>query len=238
MTLLTITNDVLRETGFPDATSVIGSGNQAVRALLAQAQTQGKQMARMRWAILTKRHTFTTASSAEAYALPNDFYSFITDTHWNTSDQDPMFGPVSDESWQANKSGVVTTDINDRFQIRADGNNNRYYIDPIPTAAENISFFYLTDTWCRAAGGQRQNQWKADDDELLLDEYVYMLGVKWRFLRVQRREYTTEFAEYKRELDKSFAQDGGMATLRVGQVEADTTPPFIANVGETGFGGV
>ena len=235
-TLLTVANNVFRDTGFPDATTVVGNGNRAVRSFLAQAQVEGRSMARRRWSILTKRHIFTTASSAETYKLPDDFYSFVTDTNWNTSAQDPMFGPISDESWQANKSGVVTTDINDRFQVRADGNKLRYYIDPVPTSAEQISFFYITDRWCTSSGGQRQNEWKADADLLLLDQHVYELGVKWRFLRSQRRDFSTELQEYQMELNKAIAQDGGMPTVVIAPVDADGTPPFVANVGETGFG--
>jgi len=235
MSLLTSCNQVLRETGFPDVTTVVGNGNQAVRALLAQAQRQGKQMAKKRWSILTKRTTFTTVSSAEAYALPTDFYKFVDETQWNTSDNWPQVGPLSEEDWQDNKSGQISITVNDRWHIRADGNSNRFFIDPVPTTAENVSFFYVTDTWCRAAGGQRQNEFKKDDDVILLDTDVFELGLKWRFLRAQQREYRDEQAEYIREEKKAYAVDGGMKDLRITPVRAEDFL-FRANVGETNFG--
>ena len=142
---------------------------------------------------------------------------------------------VSDEVWQENKSGLVSTTINDRFQLRADGNNNRFMIDPLPTSAENLSFFYVTDTWCRSNGGTRQNEWAADNDVLLLDEMVYEMGLKWRFLRVQGRDYQTEYMEYKIELDKAFAQDGGMETLYV-EAAGTEQDRFVANLPDTGLG--
>ena len=235
MSLLDNVNNVLRETGFPDVLTVIGNGNQTVRTVLAQAQREGKQMAKKRWSILTKRQTFTTVSSAEAYALPDDFYAFIDDTQWNLTTKRPQTGPVSEEHWQANKSGLVSITINDRFQIRADGNSNRFFIDPVPTASENVSFFYITDTWCQAKGGQRQNTIEADDDVVLLDNEVFELGVKWRLLRAQRREYNDERAEYIVELNKAFASDGGTPTLRIGGV-GEGVNRFIANIPDTGFG--
>lgn len=236
MSLLTIANDILRETGFSDVSTLVGNGNQTARLLLAEAQKQGKLMSRAhRWKILTKRYTFTTVSSAETYSMPNDFWHFINDTVWNTSEADPMRGPVSDERWQANKSGIVTTTVHDRFQIRADGNQKRLYIDPVPTSAEDISLFYISDEWCRSKGGQRQSEWKADDDELLLDELVYSLGLKARFLKAQKREWREEFAEYLLELNKAKANDGGAPTLRISP-PGDRDIPFVANIPETGFG--
>ena len=235
MTLLSSANQVLRETGFPDVTSVIGNGNQAVRALLAQAQRQGQQMAKRRWSILTKRQTFTTVSGVEAYALPTDFYAFVDETQWNTSNNWPQVGPLSEEDWQNNKSGQVSITVNDRWHIRADGNSNRFFIDPVPTAAENASFFYVADTWCRASGGQRQNELKADADVILLDTDVFELGLKWRFLRAQQREYRDEQAEYIREEQKAYAVDGGMKDLKITPVITDD-PLFVANVGEANFG--
>lgn len=234
MTLLTSCNQVLRETGFPDVTTVVGNTNQAVRALLSQAQREGKQMAKKRWSILTKRNVFTTVSGIESYALPSDFYSFIEGTEWNTSNAWPM-APTSDEDWQENKSGLVNTDITDRYQVRADGNSNRFFIDPIPSAAENISFFYISDSWCQSSGGARQNELKADTDVILLDTDVFELGLKWRFLRAQRRDFQTEYLEYMGELNKAFAVDGGSPMLTITGSNTDSFNPG-ANVGETGFG--
>lgn len=234
MSLKTHVNNVLNETGYPELSTVVGNTARVAKRILALANREGRSLAKKDWSILLKRQVFTTASSAESYALPSDFDRFIDNTHWNLSDEDLMEGPVSTQRWQANKSGVVTITVNDRFQVRADGNQNRYFIDPVPTSQENISFFYATDTWCRSKGGTRQTRWNADDDVLLLDEFVYELGLKWRWLHAMRRPYAEEYNEYIRERDKAFARDGGMPTLRIlGPVE-DFKP--AANTPETGFG--
>jgi hypothetical protein len=233
-TLIQLVNTVLPEIGFTQVTTVVGNSNQTAALALAMANREGRSLAKKDWRILIKRNVITTASSADSYSLPSDFARFIPQTEWNASTQDRMFGPVSDDYWQADLSGLTIVTIEDRWQLRADGNNNRIFIRPVPTSSENLSFFYAANSWCRSAGGQRQSSFAADDDVLLLDEFVFELGLKWRILQAQKRDFQTELAEYTLELKKSLARDGGMQTLRIlGPVEE---PDFVANVGDSGFG--
>lgn len=192
-------------------------------------------MSKKPWRSLVKRNVITTASSAEAYALPSDFDYFVDNTFWNDSNDEVMEGPLSDERWQADISGLLTVTVNDRFQIRADGNDNRLHIRPVPTSAENVTFFYISNGWCRSAGGTRQSEWLSDTDVFLLDDYVFELGIRWRLLQAQRREFQIELGEYNRELNKAIARDGGLKTYRIlGPVEQDF--PHSGNIPEAGFG--
>jgi len=234
-TILELTNNVLPEIGLPKLTSLVGNNNQTALRTLALANREGRALSKLPWRALAKRNVITTASSAEAYALPNDFSYFVDRTFWNDSNDEFMEGPLSDERWQADVSGLLTVTVNDRFQIRADGNENRLHIRPVPTSAENITFFYMSNGWCRSNGGNRQTEWKADTDVFLLDEYVFELGIKWRILQAQRRDFQFEINEYDRERNKAVARDGGMKTHRIlGPVEQDFPPS--GNIPETGFG--
>lgn len=235
-TLLTLVNNVLPEIGFSQLSSVVGNNNQTAIKALYHANREGRALAKYKdWRILIKRNVFTTASGAESYALPTDFERFIHNTEWNDSNDEKMIGPLSDERWQADLTGLVTVTVNDRFQIRADGNTNRFWVRPVPTAAENITFFYVSNGWCRSKGGQRQDQFRADDNVLLLDPYVFELGLKWRLLRADRRAFDDERQEYLMERAKAYARDGGMKSYRIlGPVDDDILP--MGRVPETGFG--
>lgn len=235
MPILTLVNNVLPEIGLGTLTSLVGNTNQTAQRTLALCNREGKSLAKMPWRILSKRNVITTASSAESYALPSDFEYFVDDTFWNTSTIFTLEGPLSDQRWQADISGLLTVTVNDRFQIRADGNANRLFIRPVPTSAENITFFYMANSWCRSNGGQRQSSISADTDEVLIDNYVFELGIKWRILQAQRRSFETELAEYDREKKKAFARDGGMKSLKIlGPYDIDYPPR--GNIPETGFG--
>ena len=236
--LLNLFNNVLPEIGFPTVTTVIGNTNQTVTQFLRLANREGKSLMKYRdWRILIKVQTFTTVSSADAYALPSDFDRFVPNTEWNQANTEILNGPLSDERWQADLSGLTTVTVNDRFQIRADGASNRFFIRPVPTSAENVSFFYVADTWCASNGGQRQSAWAADTDTILFDPYVYELGIKWRWLQAQRREFEVERAEYVNERAKAYARDGGMRTYRIlGPIDTEQIFPPPGRIPESGFG--
>lgn len=234
-TLITLVNNVLPEIGFPQLATVVGNSSRTAALALALANREGRSLAKKDWRIMVKRNEITTVSSAGAYGFPSDFDRFIQDTEWNTSNTERLIGPLSDERWQADLSGLVTVTVNDRFQVRADGTENRFHIRPVPTSAETVSFFYRVKGWCKSNGGNRQTEWLADNDILLLDDFVFELGLKWRILYAQRREYAEEKAEYMRELNKALARDGGLKTYRIlGPVDADF--PYPGRIPETGFG--
>lgn len=233
-TLLELANRVVPEIGFPDLATIVGNTSQLARQVLALANREGRSLAKHDWRILIKRNVITTVSSAESYSLPSDFDRFIHGTEWNESDAQRMTGPTHDQTWQADLSGLTMVTVNDRFQVRADGANSRIFIRPVPTSAESITFFYACSTWCKSNGGQRQSQWLADNDVLLLDDFVFELGLKWRLLQAQKRAYAEEQAEYDREKKKRMALDGGLETLRLLGPFEDWSPQ--ANVGEANFG--
>jgi len=163
-TLLSLVNTVLPEIGFPQLTTVVGNSNQTARLALALANREGRSLAKFNWRILVKRNVITTVSSADSYTLPSDFDRFIHNTEWNDTADTKMSGPISDPLWQADLSGIGYVSINDRFQLRADGNNARIFVRPIPTSAENLTFFYalkqvLPET-TRETGEADLRQWR------------------------------------------------------------------------------
>lgn len=234
-TLREIVNSVLTETGYPELDTVVGNGSNTARRMLSLANRSGKTLSRKDWTILIKRNVITVVPNAESYVFPSDFDRFVDNTHWNLDEAQRLDGPITTQAWQASHSGMVgAITINDRWQVRADGNQSRFFLDPIPSVQDEISFYYIANTWCRANGGTRQAYWKADNDVLLLDSFIYELDLIWRWLRANRRPYAEEYSECMRETDKAFARDGGMEVLRIlGPIE-DWVP--MANVGEAGFG--
>ena len=233
-TLKQLVNSVVPEIGFSELDTIVGSQNQLAKQALAVANRVGRSLAKHNWRILIKRNTLTTASSADSYSLPSDFDRFIHNTNWNETTAFHIFGPISDEAWQEDLSGMVEATVDDRFQIRADGNTARLFVRPVPTSSENLTFFYACNTWCRSAGGQRQAKFLADDDVLLLDDLVFELGLKFRLLEAQKRDYSFAMTEFLMELGKRKAEDGGMKNLRISGPVEHWSPS--ANVGETNFG--
>jgi len=232
-TLKSLINNVLPEIGLPTLATVVGNNSQTARQALALANRTGRSLAKHNWRILIKRNVLTTASSADSYSLPSDFDRFIHNTEWNDTTAFRLFGPIADDDWQRDLSGLISPTVDKRFQLRADGASNRLFVRPVPTSSENLTFFYAANTWCASAGGQRQSSFAADTDTLLLDDFIFELGLKWRMLRAANRIYQDELTEFVTEMKKRQALDGGMKTLSISG-PSEFSP--AANVGETGFG--
>lgn len=172
------------------------------------------------------------------YTLPADFQRPVDKTFWDRTRYWSMRGPQSPQQWQLYKSSVIgRASIQRRYRFRYISGQTRLSIDPTPfDNGAYLVFEYVSTAWCESAAGAPQNQWLADNDVGVVDEYLLELDLQWRFLHRLGLSYNEELDEFERQADKAMAQDGGSAILSI-------TPSdglFLIgpwNVPETGFGG-
>jgi hypothetical protein len=172
------------------------------------------------------------------YTLPTDFQRPIDNTMWDRSRYWQMRGPMSPQQWQLYKSSVIgQASIQRRFRFRQIKGVQVFSIDPVPTDnGSPLVFEYVSNGWCQSSAGVPQNRWQADTDIGILDEYLLMLGTRWRVLRRLGFSYSEELDEYEREVSKAMASDGGAAVLSlVPRNGLNLLGPW--NMPETGFGG-
>ena len=234
MSLLTICQNVLRETGFNNLTSIASSSDENARRLFGLCNREGKTLMRAHpWTILQKEHTFSTSNGTANYALPSDFSRFVPVTGWNRTNYWALRGPISPERWQRIKSGVTTTSVQDGYRIKPSSQTNYIYLDPTPSATESIVFEYISTQWCQTSGGSALSAFASDTDVGIGDfEFLIELGLKWRFLASLGMAYAEERDEYDREVALAKARDGDQPTLSLNgsrHIEG-------ANFPESGFG--
>jgi hypothetical protein len=230
--------------------SIIGNTDQTASLLLACAQEEGMALARRPqsgWAVQQVEYSFTTTAGQNDYPLPADFRGFIDDTLWDRTRFRKLRGPLSPGQWQRLKSSTLgVASWERRWRLR-----NTQPPGAVPTplfslypavtdTGATLVFEYLTNAWCLSATGTPQSRWQADTDTGLLDEYLIMLGVKWRVLNRLGLAYAEERDQYDREVDKAVARDGGVPTLslepcpaRFGALDGLIGPN---NIPETGYG--
>lgn len=173
--------------------------------------------------VVTVNQPATTVGAGEnftfsqvAYSLPADFERPIDNTMWDRTRYWQMRGPLSPQQWQAVKSSVYSrATIQRRFRFRQTNGVQTFWIDPPPTDnGSQLVFEYVSNGWCKnASTGVLQNQWLADSDLGVIDEYLMRLGVKWRTLERLGMVYDAALADYEREVSKAVAQDGGAGIL-------------------------
>lgn len=247
MTLLSMCQQVARETGYSVPTTVIGNNDLIVAKLLASAQTEGRMLADGKisdkygnvialhdWTALTKEQTFSTAAGTASYAMATvfsdgDFKRFVNDTWWDRSDNREM-QLIGAETWQYYKSGIVgSAGIRTKFRKR--GTN--LILEPTPSAIHTLAVEYVSKNWCMAAGGASQSAWAADSDVGILDEDIMVLGIKWRFLKSMKAFYAEEKKEYEDTLVSAMGSDGARSTIPLGGSDWHDDNP---NIPDTGVG--
>lgn len=152
----------------------------------------------------------------DTYARPDDFGWFINRTMWDRTNRWELIGPISPQTDEYNRSGVVTTGPRRRWrQIGLPDICWRLW--PPPTATGDfpatLVFEYIWKTWARDEAGAPLTKLSADTDEPIIDAQALILATKWRLWQVKGFEYGAMQAEYLDYVSRLSARDGGSADL-------------------------
>ena len=95
------------------------------------------------WPELQKEYPFLTIAGLDAYPMPQDLNSIITETLWNKDQHWPLLGPIDPVQWQSFKSGWVATIPQSQYRVKG-WNNNQFFINPTPQATQLNIFEYIS----------------------------------------------------------------------------------------------
>jgi hypothetical protein len=213
MTLLTLAQDILKETKNPSLPlTIIGNTqNSAVQALTALTNSI-KSLARdYDWQELYRVEDFTGVVDQEGYDLPSDFDRFVNDTFWNVSKRRPCEGPMSASDWRLLKDSITGAGaFYDYYRIV----RNQFEIYPTPTATDDYVYEYITNLIVESSGGTGQTTWLADTDVPVIDEYMLKLDATWRLLKNQGMPYAQEQQIALKAILQRTSVSGGKKTIR------------------------
>lgn len=212
MTLLTIAQDILKETKASTIpTTIIGNNQAAAKQVLEALDIAIVNVARSyEWQELQKEHTFNTVASTQGYNLPSDFDRIIDNTFWNTTRQRDAIGATTPREWRILTNSTITgATFNDYYRIRT----NQTLLFPIPTAVESFIYEYITNEIVDSSGGVGQTGWEADTDVPNVDEYLVRLDATWRLLNMQGKAYAEKQREFDLALAERISRNGGKRTI-------------------------
>lgn len=215
MTLLTICQNVADDVGVERPATIIGNTDRTAKRLLAAATRECQVLAKQGWSVLDRPYEYQTVVDQDAYDLPDDFESLLSDTSWDRTNYWNMRGSLTAKQWQFRKSAIIaTTAFRKQFRIkRGAGNKRQYFIDPVPTDVTDQIFEYRSKGWAQSSTGVIQSKWLADTDTSLLDEDLVEMGVLWRYLKRIGQSYIEEFNEHGLIGRQMLAQDRAAPTL-------------------------
>ena len=143
------------------------------------------------------------------YALPEDFYSYISDTAYSGNHAADL--PTSPQAWTLlNAFGGAGPQHRVRFI------GDRVHVME-PVAGETITYEYLSAYPWRA-GSVNQELATADTDEWRLDRRLLVMGVKWRWKKEKGMEdWQADFAAYQKYVSTVRGRNEGAKTLFFGE---------------------
>lgn len=214
MTLLTMTQQALREVGeFEVPATIVGNNNPTAVQMLALAQREGRELSRRhQWQRLLVEKTEPMVASQEAYSLPSDFRYALNMVWFDRTTRRSMPGPLRADQWQYLKAQNIGAAADRYWRIRGD----QILIYPTPDTTDTFAYEYVSTHFCESSGGAGQASWAADTDVGRLDEEIMTAGLVWRFLESKGLPYQQAQAGYERTLAREMARDGVAPTINFG----------------------
>lgn len=233
MSLLTICQAVVQETGFPNLLQIVGNSDETARRLLGFCNRAGRSLQKqVDWTQLRVEYTFSTANGTAAYAFPADFDRFIPSTQWDRTNFWALEGPLTPQEWQYVKSGLVQSSPRSRFRLLPASSVDQFNIDPVPTSIRTLVYEYISKYWALSSLGAGQTSFLVDTDTAVgIFDHLITLDVIWRFKESIGMAYAEQRDEFDNELDMAKARDGGNRIISMNRRWG-----LLANTPESGFG--
>lgn len=209
---LQICTEALDGIGVDPPTSLTTGGDLGNR-LRGIANAVGQNLAmRYEWDVLRKEGTFNTTAGVEeqvdfSTAFP-DARKIFDDIFFNRTTQRRLF-PLTAQGWARVKSDGFspTTEV---YYIR-----NKKLLMPLgsTTTGQTIAFEYLDTRWAETSGESPLRRFEGDTNLPLLDDHLFVLGVRWRYLQSLGLEYGEHFREFEDYVAQKIAEDRPRETI-------------------------
>lgn len=151
----------------------------------------------------------------DTYEIPSDFDHYQSDTWWDRTNFWRLIGPISPQTDQWDRSGIVTTGPRRRW--RQIGHSPVVFrLWPPPStqdAPATLVFEYISNGWVRGQDGVYKSAFTLDTDEFVLNPQMMIQGIRWRFLQIKGFQFADKQTEYTDFVNREVARDGGNTTL-------------------------
>lgn len=230
-TLLQLVQEVSSLLAITSPNAVTSSTDTQVLQLWKIANEEGrKQSARYPWQALVNEATFTTLAAETQGVITTiagaGFRSIVNSTIWNRTQKRPVFGPMSPSDWQQLKAQTSTGPWS---QYRIRGSN--IIFNPVPAAGQSCFFEWISKYWAFSSGAVAQASLLADDDQIYLDDEIFLQGMIWRWNKRKGFDYAEDYADYEKLIADAMAKDGGKPTLNLNGSADDYPPGIMVPVG-------
>lgn len=208
MTLKEMLNHALMESGFAPKNDFSSSSQAESRQLSALANRELNSLQKDTWQELVRSYTFSMTTS-KTYPLPSDFRQFTPDTAWTNSRRVDF--PTNPETWAYYTARGVSSGLRQRMRLI---DNNIEFLDP--EDGQEVYIEYISNSPVRSAIDVPKTKFSSDDDTLILNDDLFIMGVIWRFQKLKGLDWKPAYTEYKQMYNRERGTNAGAQTISLG----------------------
>lgn len=231
-----IINRTAVEVGLTAVTDPVSSTDDNFTQLTGLLNSAGQELVELHaWEVLEKVYSLVTSDTdSGAYQLPDDWAYMIDQTGWDQSNNVPVAGPLSAQTWTYLEGrDLVTSTIYASFRL-AQGEFD-LFPQPPPDALE-ISFRYIMRNWVREPGGLEKDSVGLGSDLVLYEPILAIKMLKMKWLEAKGFDSTKASIEFNTIFDSRAGKDAGAPVLSASNTGRGM--PYLSpwNTPDSGFG--
>ncbi len=240
-TLSAIIQNVAQMVSYPVPADPAGSSDPSIEQMVQAVNLSGLDlMALYDWQELTKTYQIsieadTSGQIQKAFDLPEDFYEWVDQTQWNSTNQWPAIGPISPQMWQQLIVRQVLPTLSFYWQVR----DNKLYIMAPPSSAQTLTFFYQSQAWVRDQDNPDlyKNRATKNGDVILLDSFLVTLYTRAKWLEMKGLDSSAAMRDFHTNFENRRGQEKGAPVLTMAREYRFPYIQPLSNTPDTGFGG-
>jgi len=232
MTLLQIIQEFCRRTGLSVPTIIVASRDDQLVQLWGLANEVVEDLVRRHsWTELQREAVFTSVAGGDQGAIATladvGFLKVLNETIYDRTRRLPVFGPRTPQEWQAIKALPMSGPF---YQYRF--RQGHLLITPDMPVGHTMAFEYASEAAILAADGTTyKTAFSADDDTLVLNKTLLLLGLRWRWKEEKGLPYLESFRAYEAAVAEASGSDGTKQPLSMSETSPAIQPGIFVPAG-------
>ena len=238
--LLAIVQNVAQMVSYPTPSDPAGDSDPSVQQMVQAVNMSATELLGLYdWQELTRTYEISIAADTpgqteQAFDLPEDFYEWVDQTQWNSTNQWPAIGPISPQMWQNLLVNDVLPTMSFYWQVR----DNSLYILAPPTEAQTLTFMYQSLAWVQDQDNPTlyKNRATKNGDIVLLDAFLVTLFTRAKWLEMKGLDSSAAMRDFHVNFENRKGQEKGAPVLNMVRSYGFPYLNALYNTPDTGFG--
>lgn len=167
-----------------------------------------------------------TGTGSESLSLPSDFHRLARDplAVYETTTLRRAGTSVSTDGLWTHINTIGSAGTYRYFAVEGyEGNYTIKFERDLP-ATHSVTVSYVSDVWCKSAGGTEQSEFLAETDVIMLPRKLLQFGIVWKIRERKGFDYQVPLAQFETHLSRYMTDGRTIRTISMGDSGRDYMP--------------